>query len=429
MCIQINYNKTRSVIGRDRPIKRYLDLKTSKLLLNYIVLLRPFMVGLAKECFDEPNLYDLKSLLCVDRTGKIIKDDYYRGKFKSIFSIFGSFSINVSGWRHYVKFIYLNYLQLPNDGLFTEMEEDDDDWTIQQFGHSIEVAKQYGTSNLAQMDYQFLKLSQQWHRFLFGSTFKTTFTTKISKRNQEYSPDESEKETQNIQAAVGLMQLSEPAMTSMQTARDLKRSLVKIHGLNCNWRSTEQSLAAARVYDSNRDVVICLPTGEGKTDIITCCLLSPKENKRKTLFLVPTIALLINLNQRLSKHVNTSVFGDGFEADASVIIATYQTATTEAVKTWVHRNAALGVLKRIVLDEAHTLLTWGDVFCLSFKDLEYLRPISLPIQMVFMSATLPIDLIEKMKKRYTINDSYLFYKSPNKPQLKYSRMVTLVCDC
>ena len=74
------------------------------------------------------------------------------------------------------------------------------------------------------------------------------------------------------------------------------------------------------------------------------------------------------------------------------------------------------------MDECHTLMTWGETFCLSFRDLEYLRPPNL--QIVFMSATLPTALQLKIEKRFMIkSNSFIIKKSPNKAGLKFSRMV------
>jgi hypothetical protein len=403
------------------------------------------MICLASQVFQDADLYSLKTILAVKADGKIISDQFYRGKFQSIFSTFGSFSINVSSWRHYVKFIFINYLDsaknifksneeyLDDEIVFGLNESDYLDETIDQFGHSKNVALSYGSSNLIEKDFTFFKLSQNWHSFLKPNikchnvpksylSNPATISTLNSKENAVLN--QSYPSTTISQQNEFANHQSNQCHPNIQAGRDLKRALEKIHGSNAQWRSSEQSLAALRVYINVLDYIIVLPTGEGKTDIIATCVLSPKEVLKKTLFLVPTTSLAININERFSKYCNSARFSfDGQLDHASIVIATYEQASSLTLKEWVQKEFLLERLRRIVMDECHTLMTWGDTFCLSFKDLQFLRPPSL--QIVFMSATLPTSLLSKMKKRFLIdNDAFIVMKSPNKSGLEFSRMVS-----
>jgi hypothetical protein len=385
------------------------------------------VVSLASKVHQLPfeDLYTLKTLFAVKSTGDVLDDSFYRQKFESVFAKYGQITMKVSSWRHYTKFVFREYL---GDTSLETMEETLEEETAQQFGHSEATSKHYGTSNIYGVAGTNLSISLAWHGFLCLSLSSSVPSSKSAPdvRSVDQVVTSVEQVAEQVVKQPILVKSNSSYKTSMQTAKDLKASLTLIYGPQAQWRSVEQAMATATIYDTTKDVVVCLPTGEGKTTIITCCLLSPRENypKKKTLFLVPTTSLLINLTNRLKSLVNVSVFGDGEENNSSLVLSTYQTATSDDMRDWISRQSAQGSLRRIVMDEAHTLITWGESFCLSFKDLQYLRPPSM--QLVLMSATMPLSLIERIQDKFTLNHPQVFVKSCSKPKLYFSRMVYIL---
>lgn len=141
-------------------------------------------------------------------------------------------------------------------------------------------------------------------------------------------------------------------------------------------------------------LIVNLPTGSGKSLVGYAPALVHKKEGHLTLFVVPTVALAIDQARQISLHL----FGDGVshkhwplawysglsEPDRAEIrqrmrngtqriLFTSPEALTGSLLRTVFEVASQGMLRYLVIDEAHLITQWGDEFRPAFQNLAGLR--------------------------------------------------------
>jgi hypothetical protein len=141
-------------------------------------------------------------------------------------------------------------------------------------------------------------------------------------------------------------------------------------------------------------LIVNLPTGSGKSLVGYAPALVHKKEGHLTLFVVPTVALAIDQARQISPHL----FGDGVspkrwplawysglsEPDRAEIrqrmrngtqriLFTSPEALTGSLLRTVFEVARQGMLRYLVIDEAHLITQWGDEFRPAFQNLAGLR--------------------------------------------------------
>lgn len=152
--------------------------------------------------------------------------------------------------------------------------------------------------------------------------------------------------------------------------------------------SPKQAEAVYKVYASEEDFLVVLPTGGGKTLVY---LLPAMLEKKVTVVVVPLKALLTECVQGcLSRNIsviqwsrNTSYL-DFYQR--KIVFVTIEDAVTVDFKIFIRSLYNAGSLRRIVVDEVHCVKDWA-----SFREkciqLPSIRCV--PVQLVLLTATLP----------------------------------------
>lgn len=165
-----HYNKTRSWTQSQKYVARFLDRKSSFLLLQDLCILRPFAAVLLNRLgWNQGN-----QLLCnlfAGTRGRLSPEDIrsvFQAQFAEVFRV----PLLFSEYRH-VAASYAWDARIDADLFDPEEESDDAAIVAQQFGHSFRVAMQrYGRAAHEHgqvrdhLIEQYRLVSQEWHRFL-----------------------------------------------------------------------------------------------------------------------------------------------------------------------------------------------------------------------------------------------------------------------
>ena len=163
--------------------------------------------------------------------------------------------------------------------------------------------------------------------------------------------------------------------------------------LNCSsamFKSQTQMDVVAAVHECRSDLLVIMPTGSGKT----LCVLLPvvlEGEGRSTIFIVPLVALREELLER-AKRMGLSV-GTWENREekgyCQVYIFSVEHVDSKKFREFVRILIDMGRLARIVVDEVHLTLAWGEFRPVLSRLRHMLRAVNSPVQRVLLSATVP----------------------------------------
>jgi ATP-dependent DNA helicase RecQ len=170
-------------------------------------------------------------------------------------------------------------------------------------------------------------------------------------------------------------------------------------------------------------LIVNLPTGSGKSLVGYAPALVHKKEGHLTLFVVPTVALAMDQARQISPYL----FGDGssqkrwplalysglseseraeirerMSSGTQRILFTSPEALTGSLLRTVFEVVRQGMLRYLVIDEAHLITQWGDEFRPAFQSLAGLRNGLLrqagenPFRTVLLSATFTAETVETL---------------------------------
>lgn len=183
-----------------------------------------------------------------------------------------------------------------------------------------------------------------------------------------------------------------------------------------------EALRAAFLIPEGETLLVNLPTGSGKSLVGQAPALVHKEDGHLTLFVVPTVALALDqarAMRKLLRRQDTSRpdwplawFGGLSQEQRSeirqrlrdgtqrILITSPEALTTSLLRA-VLETASAGMLRYLVIDEAHLITQWGDEFRPSFQALAGLRNSMLKLaprgfRTLLMSATFTEETVETL---------------------------------
>lgn len=163
--------------------------------------------------------------------------------------------------------------------------------------------------------------------------------------------------------------------------------------------------------------IVCLPTGQGKTEVTLAAALLASRDRGSSVLVVPTVVLALDLERRIrslldslderpsptGRYAYTGGLPDPEKKDLrrdvgegrQRIVVTSPEALVTGLSDSMAAAAAAGYLKYLVIDEAHLVDQWGSNFRPEFQTMASQRltwlslaPAGLQVVTVAMSATL-----------------------------------------
>ncbi|TDL13435.1 P-loop containing nucleoside triphosphate hydrolase protein, partial [Rickenella mellea] len=154
---------------------------------------------------------------------------------------------------------------------------------------------------------------------------------------------------------------------------------------DARWKSTLQGQMVDYLVRGKRHLLIVLPTGGGKT--LAMALPSLIEPEGITVVVVPFVALMEDLKIRLSNYgVLWGTYGDLELEKKRVILVSLEVAADENFVRFCGNVQGCGLLKRIILDEAHHFLM-SPIFRPAFLKFRHL--VSAAVPLALCTATMP----------------------------------------
>jgi hypothetical protein len=347
------------------------------------------------------------------KNGVVLDSDAYCRWIADALAEYG-FPVNLSSYRHISKIFMRTFIRDPTLESFDTLEE--------QSGHGIETAeKVYGRlEGIAEVSEEFLlkfyRASHLWHLLLLDPDAEQKYfglcarnlhylekpiladsevvncepSTKAGDDNSCESNNNnniSVSEADNVEnEAPVLLPIAETRKESITTHKvEIAEALDIVTGKeNSKFRSNGQELATRIVGKNEKNVIVILPTGKGKSATVFVPVVM---EKKMTVLIVPIVSLKQDVIKRcINAGLEYSIYDPGQSGypSSGIMLVTIEHAATERfrgiIKTMT-KNIA-----RIVIDEAHLIWQWNS-FRPAFLELKYLSIFPMPI--VCLSASFP----------------------------------------
>jgi ATP-dependent DNA helicase RecQ len=182
-----------------------------------------------------------------------------------------------------------------------------------------------------------------------------------------------------------------------------------------------EAVRAAFLMPPRHTLMVNLPTGSGKSLVGYAPALVNRQDGALTLFVVPTIALALDQERQLARYFKTGPYGNkpwplawhsGLPAEERsqvrsrlldgtqrILLTSPEALVTSLLSTVIEAGRA-GMLRYLVVDEAHLVTQWGDDFRPGFQALAGVRNALLrldpasPLRTLLLSATFTQETVE-----------------------------------
>ena len=195
--------------------------------------------------------------------------------------------------------------------------------------------------------------------------------------------------------------------------------------------------------------IVCLPTGQGKTEVALATALPASRDRGVSVLVVPTVVLALDLERRIrsllssrderqspnGRYAYTGGLGDEDKKDLrrfirdgrQRIVVTSPEALVKGLSDSLATAAAAGYLKYLIIDEAHLVDQWGSDFRPEFQTIASQRltwldmaPSGQQVVTVAMSATLTKRHIETLSSLFgTPGETAIVWSSETRREPAY----------
>jgi hypothetical protein len=449
MMIVTGYHKTQRLVGT-RPVARFLAPAVGELLLQYLIYV-PGFVDFLQFAMKRPVS---RGYLFADESGdpwqpRAVRDCLGRHTRRVL-----GVAITFSRWRHMIIAVDRRILRGTGctvhqvdkrwptrsvgdaDDTDDEMEgallDDDDldqldDARISHlqashtgrvgnavYGNDIGLAA--GMTDVLLAAYR--RSSVGVHEFL-GLSPTPTMTGQKRSREEEEDDEGEDGLPINVKRRIG-------GGSALQVRRKLwnwhtiQDALRQLFGPKATVRSREQGEALRRIAKGYAETVIVMPTGSGKTLLFVLPTMLP--GAEVTVVITPLVALRQDLIRRCTEwrvgfccYSNSPSFPQP-HAVPSLLLVDAENASSVAFLTLMQNLNRMGRLDRIVMDEAHLLLT-AKHYREQLATLGALRQIKCPF--VCLTATLPPFGESTLHDELNLTQPDLLRASSDRPNLVY----------
>ena len=335
--------------------------------------------------------------------GQRLKSNKVRSNFVDVFNDVTSMRLEFGHYRHAAKAFYEALVICP---------QREDEIYHAQFGHSVETGStMYARSQFSIKEFtksrmaEFRECSIRWHSLL-----SYQISSSKRKRSESSFHPESGNSTETIVNNYQTYIFTPPQLIMLQNGgkrittvikddialmQRLRESLQRRFGFT-DFKSSDQAKAVRFIASKNDRYLVILGTGGGKS---LSYLLPASIETGLTAVVVPLKSLLSDALHKCSALNFNAQQWDGNEDISAVIKVDILFFTVEQATSWAGyqflsglKNAKL--LNRIVVDEAHTVITWSG-FREVMERVPLLRAIN--CQLVLLSATVPPDIEQELR--------------------------------
>lgn len=443
VAIITGYHKTQWRIGF-RPTARVLPPRVGELLVRYLIYVPPFLRFL-NSCMQRQTargflFSEAEAVWPPDRFGRYVK--------RQMTATLG-FPINTRQWRHIAIALDRRILQGFGSRTYgispawgqkhlhavensdSEIDEQNSTQATDTPGanrlhtavHHLQASHTFATNTSTygnSFDLRegltdvlleaFSKVSRQWHQLAQLHTAPSSLRRPLSLTGE--MPGEL-KRTKSISSLVIRRMLWKlPAIES---------GLRCLFGPHASFRTQAQQDCLNIIAQSGPEAIIILPTGAGKTIVFLVPTLLP--GAQVTVVIIPLIALKHDLLRRCKEwgieplcYRPESWHEDRLHAVPSLVLIDIDLAVSERARSFLRALYANNRLDRIVLDEAHLLLT-ASHYREKLGLLGALR--SIPCPFVCMTATLPPSAEVELKRLLAMTQPQMLRASSDRPNLEY----------
>ena len=378
------YWKGRNVYGRDRPVARFLPNELSRLLLAYLVLVRPIEL-VALDVISKPCSIPAEEWCLFMREGRCVKAREVRDTFMQAWKLYAGYELTFAEYRH-VAYAFATRHIAEALSACDQAGDAEETGALAAVNRQAGRSRTTGVSNYGLMasnprvlDHEarwlFRDLSTKWHALLGihggGKALAPVGTVQPSANAPPTQvatvlggvtgPGISivNVVVHNTAATAGL---PPPPRTASITARHLKALRQLLGSSDAGFQTAEQAEAIAYVEAQKGDALVILPTGGGKS----LCFMLPaymEQMAKTTVVIVPTVALCRELRER-AEHLGLQClhWEQGVRADVignvHLIFAAIESAVSDGFDGALRELVRQGRLARFVFDECHLALLW-----------------------------------------------------------------------
>jgi hypothetical protein len=413
-------SKAKSVILREKGIPRVLPHPVSRLLVEYLVFVRPIQQIFAKQLqISSPSL---SIFLFTDME----KGGYWNGdriclEFKRCASswfpsgrIFG-----IRQYRHVAIALFMRWHL--REELFTLHEKDN--ILDLQAGHSTSIAnKIYAIDSLSHphippnLLHLFTEASHEWAKLLDLITDPNHIELQqMESASQSLPLPQTNSVPQN--EVLPLMLTSTTAARAL--VHRIDHGLAQLHGDQAKFLSVEQQQALYLVLARDRDLLVVLPTGGGKSLLFQLPPLI--EKGLTTIVVVPFVALKQQFGHSQNGVGDVRVWNKLQPLPPQVgqlVVVSAEDAIENAFLNYLHGLHTNQLLARIVFDECHIPGEQGN-FRNVMRPLLELRSSKLSVPVVLLSASVGPSMVPGIKKDYCCDILHIVRATTNRPNLLY----------
>ena len=224
-------------------------------------------------------------------------------------------------------------------------------------------------------------------------------------------------------SSLSLVQAS-PSQITVSEAATMQEQLKRFFGAeDAAFKSSYQLLAVLMVKKRADDVLVVMPTGSGKS--LTYMLPAWMEQnlvggggiKLVTVVIVPLISLMEDLRRRCVYHSLEVGLWKDRQRKPTILLVPVEVVGTDVFRHYCNSLAATGCLARIVVEEAHTRLTW-EGFRPKMRNLSQIRP-EIPTPIILVTGTAPPSHVFELSVAFS-SPFKIVRMSTCRPNLRYS---------
>eukprot|EP00731_Ephydatia_muelleri_P032353 Em0023g860a len=357
------YNKTRSMTKANKAIARFLDEKATMVLLNDLLIVRPFVCSITSFLStNDNNVYGTHLFVHREK----MEAPRIRNVFSTKFKEHGGHSISFGEYRHLAKHYALK-LKIK----FAWQDEEDEE------AGQDEEHRDWETLQCEQFGHNHRWVSVKWHQFL-NCTSPVCKKRNLAVDTVSSRPDIGET-LRSQDMAVGCTPLptntmeqtsimQKPSLSSnthhdtfvnvpdSETSLSLLRSF--LGDQQATFKSVVQRAAVDSILHTTSDVLAELPTGGGKS--LLFFLYAARHPCITSIVIVPTVSLMADMARRARSQGISCSEDASSVTDENLVLVTPEGA--ESREFWnliiqLHASNRLGVL---FIDEAHVFSTECD---------------------------------------------------------------------